>query len=239
VKAFLTGIGWVTTQGMGRGRTGAAFEPSAGRIPVFPVGSTFGIRGKRFGRLDTYSKVGLSAIFMALTDAGLAEWTDRRPVGIVAATESGCLQTDMDYFTTVAKHGGKLASPNLFAYTLPNTFIGEAGILFGLSGMGVSVSVPGGAGDAVLCLAMESLTWGEDSAMLAGVCELPPGAPFGPPAGAVPMGAFAVLEKRRREQTVPYGEVTGEKKMFFFNGKKIDTFIELMTLALLTRREML
>lgn len=232
MKGFLTGIGWMTAGGMGRGKTGDTFSPTRGQMPSFSFVNAPCVKTRRFGRLDTYSKVGLTAISMALTDAGLARWTTKRPIGIIAATESGCLGTDIDYFDTVARCGGKLASPNLFAYTLPNAFIGEAGILFGLCGTGITVNVTPGAEDRILRMALESLAWGDDEVMLAGICELPAPAPFGPPAGAAAFGVFAVLEKNRRKEMTPYGEVGGEKNNFYYNGKKIDTFINLIKTAI-------
>lgn len=225
-------MGWMTTAGAGRGKTGDAFAPTGGEFPPFSGDHIECIRSKRFGRLDTYSKIGLTAISMALTDAGLAEWETKRPIGILAGTESGCLQTDIDYFTTVVDYGGKLASPNLFAYTLSNTFIGEAGILFGLSGMGFAVNMPGSAGARLLGLALESLAWGDDDVMLAGICELPAAAPSGQTAGEAAFGVFAVLEKNPREGITPYGQLKEEENSYFFNGKKIGTFVDLITTAI-------
>ena len=61
-------------------------------------------------------------------------WQQKRRVAILAETYSGCLETDCDYFTTVIPEQGALASPQLFAYTLSNTFLGEAALRFGLTG---------------------------------------------------------------------------------------------------------
>jgi 3-oxoacyl-[acyl-carrier-protein] synthase II len=229
LNGFLTGIGWTTAGGMGRGKTGALFAPVTGQAPSFSYGDAPHLKSKRFGRLDTYSKIGLTAIAMALTDAGLTDWEAKRPIGIIAATKSGCLQTDADYFGTVVNFGGKLASPNLFAYTLPNAFIGEAGILFGLSGMGIAVNVPDNAETRILGLALESLAWGDDDVMLAGICELP--SPVSPDTttGSAAFGVFAVLEKNRRDGITPYGNIVAKENNFFYNEKRIDTFFDFIT----------
>lgn len=232
MKGFLTGMGWMTTGGAGRGKTGEMFAPTGGALPSFSGDDFACIKSRRFGRMDTYSKVGLAAIAMALADADLSEWETKRPIGIITATESGCLATDMDYFDTVVKYGGKLASPNLFAYTLPNAFIGEAGILFGLSGMGIAVNVEESQGASLLGIALGSLTWGDDDIMLAGICELPAAAPSAPPADAPAFGVFAVLEKNRREGITPYGHVAEDKGKYSFNGKQIETFVDLITTAI-------
>ncbi len=53
----------------------------------------------------------------------------------------------MEYFEQVIANGGNLASPNLFALTLPNIFLGEAAIRFGLTGPGFAVNCSAAGGD--------------------------------------------------------------------------------------------
>ncbi len=134
MRAEVLGIGWVTAAGMGRGRQAAPFALCPGELPPVARKDIFAEPDLRFGRLDGFSRLGLAAIALALQDAGLDAWTEKRPVALAAASRYGCLTTDADYFDTVLPQQGRLASPNLFAYTLPNCFLGEAAIRFGLTG---------------------------------------------------------------------------------------------------------
>ena len=78
-------------------------------------------------------------------------------MAIMASTVYGCLQTDADYYDTVRPEGGRLASPNIFAYTLSNTYLGEAAIYFGLTGAAFIIHEESLAGCYGLLLAMNSL----------------------------------------------------------------------------------
>ena len=130
MKAVITGVGWVNRTGRGQGRQ-AVFSPGSGegRLDL----SAKGVLDKpipRYGRMDEYSRLGLLAIALALKDARLDQWTEMRNIAIMASTVYGCLQTDSDYYETVRPEGGRLASPNIFAYTLSNTLSGRGGHLF-------------------------------------------------------------------------------------------------------------
>ena len=102
--------------------------------------------------------------------------------------------TDLDYLATLGEAPG-LASPQLFAYTLPNVFLGEAAIRFGLTGPTVIVSDEEGTGAAALETALDYIAGGGDTA-LAGICDLARPAQLperpDPPPGAL----FLVLERR-------------------------------------------
>jgi len=67
-----------------------------------------------------------------------------------------------------------LASPNLFAYTLANSFLGEAAIHFGLTGPALVLNEAGVRPLAALRWALAALADGQCQAALAGFCELPP-----------------------------------------------------------------
>jgi len=128
MKVTITGVGWLNSTGTGQGRQ-AVFRPgsSDGQLKL----SSKGIFDKpvpRYGRMDEYSRLGLMAVALALKDAELDQWTEMRNIAVIASTVYGCLQTDAEYYDTVRPQGGRLASPNLFAYTLSNTFLGEATI---------------------------------------------------------------------------------------------------------------
>jgi 3-oxoacyl-[acyl-carrier-protein] synthase II len=172
--------------------------------------------------MDEYSKVGLTAIAFALKDAGLEERSQRCPVGVIASTLHGCLKTDLDYFDTVAPQGGVLASPHLFAYTLPNSFLGEAAIVFGLTGTSYVII-------AALRLALLSIAGQEHEMMLAGVCDTGGRPPFTTEEACLPGAVFLLLEHVARSGATPYGSVVlDEEGTVFFNGAEKVNVIELV-----------
>ncbi len=187
------GIGWVTAANCGRGADALEFAFAGGPLPKLDHHALFGTAFPRFGRLDAYTRLGLAGIALALRDAGLDSWTEKRPLGLVASTESGCLETDLQYFQSVLPDNGRFASPNLFAYTLPSCMLGEASIHFGLTGPAFVVQEGGGDVLAGLKTALGMLSSGLCSTVVAGVCNAP--APpvalaFTSPPGAV----FFVIE---------------------------------------------
>jgi 3-oxoacyl-[acyl-carrier-protein] synthase II len=151
---------------------------TSGPIPPVARGDVFPEPNLRFGRLPQYSRLGLAAVAFALRDAGMEHWKTKRAAGIVASTRTGCLATDIDYYDTVLPEGGGLASPNLFASTLPTCFLGEAAIQFGLTGPTLIVDDPAEDALSGVRMALDSLSWGECGTMLAGHIDLPPGSAF-------------------------------------------------------------
>ncbi|MFN2266751.1 MAG: beta-ketoacyl synthase N-terminal-like domain-containing protein, partial [Desulfonatronovibrio sp.] len=100
MKAFITGMGWITASGFGRGMK--PFSAPEGDVKVPSRKEVFKDRDDRFGRMDPFSKVGLAAIAMALEDAGIAgDPEQNRTAGITASTQRGCIGTDVDFFHTV------------------------------------------------------------------------------------------------------------------------------------------
>lgn len=207
LSAHITGIGWVTTQGFGWGGQGGAFALVPGELPTLSRADVFPQPDRRFGRMDPFSRLGLAAVTFALRDAGLEEWREKRPIGLIAATAYGCLATDRDYFATVTPDGGALASPQLFAYTLSNTFLGEAALRFGLTGEALVVSEPPSGGLASLGLALENLAWNGARAMVAGLCDLAPSEGIPTIPGLLPGAVFVVLEQYTRKGAPDYGEL--------------------------------
>ena len=132
--ASITGVGWVDTESMGWGRRHERNPSGEGTLPKVTGRMIFGKGLPHFGRLDTYSKIGIAAIAFALKDAQRFEWQEKRSIGVIASTTCGCLERDMEYIETMLPQGGRLASPNLFACTLPNVFLGQAAIHLGLTG---------------------------------------------------------------------------------------------------------
>jgi len=194
VKIFVTGIGWAGAAGMGTGRGSTLFALPPGDLPPISRHEIFPDPDSRFGRLDAFSRLALAGVALALRDAGIEKSTEPRAAAIAASTTYGCTGTDLDYLATLDEAPG-LASPQLFAYTLPNVFLGEAAIRFGLTGPTLIVSDEDGTGAAALDTARDYIAGGGDTA-LAGICDLARPARLPqrtePPPGAL----FVVLERR-------------------------------------------
>lgn len=212
MRAAVRGIGWVTSSGWGRGGDGSLFSWEHGELPPLAKHPAFGAGVSRAGRLDEFTRLGFVAAALALEDAALSggPGTVEGTVGAVAASTFGCLRTDEEYYRTALPHEGRLASPNLFAYTLPNCFLGEVAIRFGLTGTSFVVSETAPEGLEPLRLALETLAWGECTTVLAGVADLAPLADAGCPPCLPPGGVFLVLGEGAPGGPPPYGELSAE-----------------------------
>lgn len=232
MDAYLCGIGWVTGGGIGRGGEGGAFRPGQLPLPTLTRPDVFLRPNQRFGRMSDYAKAGIAAVAFALRDAGLEDWSEKRNIGVVASTRLGCLATDLDYHRTILLEGGELASPNLFAYTLANCFLGDAAIQFGLTGSLLAINEAREGLDA-LAFALEDLAMGEADAMLAGICDLPAPAELEGTAEPLAGSVFLVLSSAPPSGAKCYGTVslTGDGGVLF-DGAAVESVIELVRRAL-------
>jgi 3-oxoacyl-[acyl-carrier-protein] synthase II len=203
--SVVAGIGWITSQGPGRGREAREFSMTSGPIPPVAREDVFPEPNLRFGRLPQYSRVGLAAVAFALRDAGMEQWKTKRFAGLVASTRAGCLATDIEYYNTVLPESGGVPSPNLFSSTLPTCFLGEAAIQFGLTGPTLIINDPAEDAMSGVRMALESLAWGECGTMLAGHIDLPAGPAI--PGIRPPWtgGLFMVLENAPVAAATGYG----------------------------------
>lgn len=233
MRAYLNGIGWVTGDGPGWGSRGGECRLSSDPIAPLARKDVFPAPNQRFGRMSEYAKLGVAALAFALRDAGLEAWDAKRPMGVVAATRLGCLATDLDYQRTVLLEGGGLASPNLFAYTLANCFLGDAAILFGMTGSLLALN-EAGDGIAALGMALDELLIGDAEAMLAGFCDL---APPEMPAAGNPQGAlFLVLSRTPSSSGNGYGEIRlAADGGILYGGAGVDSLSGLVKAALAGR----
>ena len=232
-KAYLTGIGWVTGGGFGWGGQGGDCSFPELPLPALTRKDVFPEPNQRFGRMSDYAKLGLAAITFALRDAGLEAWSAKRPIGVVASTRLGCLATDLEYHRTVQLQGGGLASPNLFAYTLANCFLGDAAILFGLTGSSVAINESEQSGLGALRVALDELSPGEADTMLAGICDLAPPEGCAVEAGLRPGAAFLVLALTPPEAGTGYGSVAlADDGNLLLNGFPCGSLLELVQGAL-------
>jgi len=226
---FVTGVGWISAQSMGRGRQNAHFEMVSGKLPSISRKAVFETPYLRFSRMDEFSRLGVSAVGLALQDAGLDEWTSKREVGIVVNTVYGCLHTDLDYFETVTPENGAFASPALFSYTLPNCFLGEAAARFGLTGPGYVITEQGNSGLSSIRAVLEDMDCEDFESALAGICDLgcPPEFPID--ANIIPGAAFVVVEKKPDMGLKPYGSLhLSPAQEIFFNKTRILDFSALI-----------
>ena len=203
----ITGIGWVTSAGIGRGKEHQRFGMPRGKLPEINPADMFKKPYPNFRRMDVYSSLGLTATALALIDAGLSEWTRERDIGIIASTYYGCLGTDVDYYKTVIPEKGAQASPALFSYTLANGFLGEAAIRFGLTGINYVVTEQRPTGLAGLQTALDQIASGAVEKILGGDCDV--GCPpiFGEPAKVLPGAVFLMLEKSPARERPSYGKL--------------------------------
>ncbi|MGD8890798.1 MAG: hypothetical protein PVF53_20450, partial [Desulfobacterales bacterium] len=58
--AEITGIGWVTSTGMGRGRKHQSFAMPRGKLPEIDPADMFKKPYPNFRRMDEYSRLGLT-----------------------------------------------------------------------------------------------------------------------------------------------------------------------------------
>lgn len=224
MSAFITGIGWVTAGGEGQGRRFDPFDLSHGALPGLSGKITLKNQSfKRFGRMDRYCKLGIKTVDYALQDAGLDVWEEKRDIGLIVSTVLGCLATDIDYFKTVIPRDGLIADPNLFTYCLPNSFIGYAAIIFGLTGTNFVINERTGPGLSALVSAMDCILLGECDTVLAGICDVEHETGIPASARPVPGAIFLVIEKTVNRDVRPYGRISADKKGgLFFNGSRIE-----------------
>jgi len=233
MKVCISGIGWVTAAGFGQGK-GATEQPLIpGELEIPKRKQVFAKPDIRFGRLDEFSRLGLAALAFCLRDAGREEWNEKRSIGIVAGSRYGCLQTDRAYLQTMLPDQGKLASPNLFAYTLPNCFLGEAALRFGLTGNSLVLNQSDRSGLAALRFGLEDLLWSEQAGVLAGVNDLLPPAEFA--AGKQCFGSlFFLLEKDLNGAS--YGELKLLDRRLLFNETEVSSLAALLSACLTANR---
>lgn len=224
MSAFITGAGWVTAGGKGMAGNHDPFDPAEGSLPVLDLRAPFANHAfKRYGRLDRFSRLGIMGAAYALRDAGLDAWEEKRDIGIIISTVLGCLATDIDYYRTVMMKNGILADPNLFTYTLPNSFLGHASMIFGLTGTNFVINDRSGSGISALVSAMDCILLGECDAALAGICDVEPPRDFPVSLRPVPGAIFVVIEKTSgNRDRKPYGELAIDKTgSLFFNQREI------------------
>jgi 3-oxoacyl-[acyl-carrier-protein] synthase II len=221
----ITGIGCIATTGLWRGKDiktaamlNAMSEAMTDRhLPDIPLDGSY----PSSRRMDIYSRLGMTAIALALQDAGLDAWTEKRNIGIITSTEYGCLNTDFDYFDTVLPDDGIGASPGLFSYTLPSSFMGDVAIRYGLTGSSFVIHEKSAFALTCLSLALNAIACGDTDKMVCGVCNPEPSAAF-KKNNRIPAGALFVAIEKIPANGFSYGKVSLVKAGgITINGAKI------------------
>lgn len=166
---LIKGIGWITNGEFGC----IAKEIRAKYIDVMAVREDlFSYPFKNFGRLDVISVKLCCAVALALKDARIDYYTDKKQeTGIIGTNFKGCLQSDIQYFRDYLESGRKMARGSLFIYTLPSSPLGEAAIHFGLQGPLLYVSGFERTLSKALSMAADIILFEGVPVMLAGFAE--------------------------------------------------------------------
>lgn len=231
MRAWINGLGWVTPAGQGQGRQNQEMPLRRGTLEIPTRKQVFAQIDRRFGRLDDFSRIGLAALTFCLRDGNAEEWREKRSLGIVASSRYGCLQTDLAYLETMLPAQGKLASPNLFAYTLPNCFLGEAALRFGLTGNSMILNRRDPSRLESIETGLTELAWSDQCGVLTGNVDLTAPAEFRV-ADDFPGSLFLLLEKEQRRDSESYGYLELREGLLYFNGQVVDSLVGLITACL-------
>ncbi len=141
----------------------------------------------------------------------------KKNTAMIASTVLGCLDTDVNYYRTVIADKGNLASPALFAYTLPNCFLGEASIYYGFTGENFIINEGKTRGLRGLSMALELLETGISDVVLCGICDTKKPDVKTLDVSYLPGSLFFVLEKEKREDSFCYGKLEddGNKNILY------------------------
>ena len=171
MKAYVTGGGWITAAGYGRLNAGNKVDLTRGKPALPPVREIFKKLPTRFGRFDSYTRLGWSGVALALNDSGLLSTEGKKPVSLIISSRYGCFETDVEYYKTTLDEDGELSSSILFSYTLPNIILGECAAHFGLTGATFSLGESGKRGIISVHTALTMIEAGETEKVIAGWLE--------------------------------------------------------------------
>lgn len=185
LRVVVTGIGLVSSQGVGReevwraaseGRSGAgpveSFDVSGSRVRIacearaFVPGDFMDRKAAR--RMDRYSQLAVAAARLALDDAGLVVGGDGVGVGAVIASAGGGGAAREEQHRLMLDRGPDRVSPFAIPATVANMGAAQVSIALGLRGPVTTTCNACAAGTDAIGAAAAILRRGEAEAMLAG-----------------------------------------------------------------------
>lgn len=229
MNAYISGIGWVFPTSSGNRTDTFHHKNKKSSLPGLTRKDVLKQPYKPFGRMDFFSKLGFAAISYALMDSGLDKKEYNKNTAIIASTVLGCLETDINYYKTVIQDKGKRASPALFAYTLPNCFLGEASIYYGFIGESFIINEEKTSGLHGLSMVLDLLETGVSDTVLCGVCDTEKQVMDDLLENIIPGAIFFVLENEKREDVFYYGKVkkTIKENIILYNDNVISDLVTL------------
>ncbi|MCK5687560.1 hypothetical protein KAJ27_25725, partial [bacterium] len=171
---YICGIGLVTPKIMGSAREFKTVNTNHGKLNPLSRKDVLAKPYKPFGRMDFFSKIGFAGIHFACKDAGIFNNNRFSDTSIIAATKFGCLNTDYDYFNTIKTDNGKNASPQIFVYTLANTFLGEASIFHNFTGESFVIGDYNAYKKELLNMSFDILDSSISDFVICGLCDTEP-----------------------------------------------------------------
>ena len=237
MDVWLVGGAWITADGWGRLGEGKRVTLAPG-APALPELRTILDRPvSRYGRFDTFTRLGLSTVALALKDAGWLDTPPSEPVGMVVSSVLEVLQTDFVYYRTTLEQSGLLSSPNLFSYTLPVAVLGECASNFHLTGPTFVLGDDGSNGRNALAEALSLMATGEADKMIAGWIDSPPKAADllnepEPLSGAV----FVALDAIPQADRPPSRRLICDRnEVILEEGRQFASLVDLLNSMLLSR----
>lgn len=177
MELYIRGGSWINGEGFGKlsqkgDNQSIALTDSA---PVIPKAKEiFEEPLQRYGRFDTFTRLGCAATALALDDAGLGRASETETWGMVISSDYDVLATDLEYYDTTLEEEGTFSSPNLFSYTLPVITLGECAVYYKLTGPTFCVGDNGLRGLNALKSAALAMSAGKATSMIAGWLDAPP-----------------------------------------------------------------
>ena len=222
VNINVLGGGWVTAAGVSVLSSSQEFYPVEGDLGKLGRDLFIDQSDSRWGRLDRYSKAGLIAGAWALQDSGFELSGPAVNMAMAVSTPSGSSEVDGSYFETVLLDNGLLASPNLFAYTLPSCMLGELSIRFSLTGPEYMLMDNFADMLTGIKVGADCLSQGYDQ-VLAGYCNVIPGVELANGTCGFAGAVFLVLEKTKEQSKLQYNGFD-----LIYNKKEISDIVQLI-----------
>lgn len=170
----VTGGAFILAGGWGCLRSGGRPVPTPGKPTIPPPREVFHRPPQRYGRFDMYAKLGCAGVGLAMRDAGLDNAIETLSMGLVISSIWETTTVDRSFYETALPEGGRLASPNLFSYTLPGVMLGECAVHFGIKGPTICVGEAGERGECALRTALCLMAAGAVTRMIVGWVDDPP-----------------------------------------------------------------